>query len=132
MIFFTRGQCALCHLGTNFTDNDFHSVATGSPTDLGRYNVTGDEEDKGKFKVPSLRNWKDREPFLHDGRFPTLREVIGHYSEPPEAEAGESELDPLDLSDSEKNDLAAFLEALNGPWPDLAAFEEAWRELAGH
>jgi cytochrome c peroxidase len=129
MIFFTRGQCALCHLGRNFTDGDFHNVATGSASDLGRYNVTKDKEDKGRFKTPSLRNWKGREPFLHDGRFATLRDVIEHYNELPEETAGQPEVDPLGLSEQEIEDLLAFMETLNGPWPDLAPFEQAWREL---
>ncbi len=129
MIFFTRGECAICHMGNNFTDNDFHNVGTGSDADLGRYNVTKDEEDKGAFKVPSLRNWKGREPFMHDGRFKTLGEVIEHYSDPPPAKVGESELDPFDLSEAEKDDLLAFLEALNGNWPDLSLFEKTWKEL---
>ncbi len=131
MIFFTRGECAICHMGNNFTDNDFHNVGTGSDADLGRYNVTKDEEDKGAFKVPSLRNWEGREPFMHDGRFKTLGEVIDHYSDPPPAKVGESELDPLDLTQAEKDDLLTFLETLNGDWPNLSVFEKAWKELAG-
>ena len=131
MIFFTRGECAICHMGKNFTDNDFHNVGTGSEADLGRYNVTQDRGDRGAFKVPSLRNWKGREPFMHDGRFASLHEVIEHYSEPPPAKVGESELDPLDLTQAEKDDLLAFLEALNGDWPDLSVFEAAWKELTG-
>jgi cytochrome c peroxidase len=130
MIFFTTGQCALCHMGPNFTDGDFHNVGTGSEKDPGRYLVTKNEEDKGAFKPPSLRNWKGREPFMHDGRFATMREVIEHYNE-PESKLGESELDPLDLSEEEINDLLSFMEALNGPWPDLKPFEESWRKLAG-
>ncbi len=131
MIFFTRGECAICHMGNTFTDNDFHNVGTGGEADLGRYNVTKDEEDKGAFKVPSLRNWKGRQPFMHDGRFKSLRQVIEHYTDPPPAKVGESELDPLDLTDAEKGDLLAFLETLNGDWPDLSVFETAWKELSG-
>ncbi len=131
MIFFTRGECAICHLGNSFTDNDFHNIGTGSEAHLGRYNVTKEAEDKGAFKVPSLRNWKGREPFMHDGRFESLGEVIEHYSDAPPAKVGESELDPLDLTQAEKDDLLAFLETLNGDWPNLSMFETAWKELAG-
>jgi len=131
MIFFTTGECALCHMGKNFTDGRFHNIGTATPDDLGRYNVTKKEEDKGAFKPPSLRNWKGREPFSHDGRFATLADVIDHYSEAPEAVVGESELYALELSEQEKQDLMAFMEALNGSWPDLTPFEQAWRELAG-
>ena len=69
---------------------------------------------------------------MHDGRFKSLREVIEHYSDPPQAKVGESELDPLDLTEAEKDDLLAFLETLNGDWPDLSVFETAWKKLAGN
>ena len=129
MIFFTRGQCAICHIGSNFTDHDFHNIGTGTQTDLGRFAVTQQADDKGLFKTPSLRNWKGREPFMHDGRFATLGEVLDFYSAPPQPEVGESELDPLELSDADKSDLIAFLETLNGAWPDLSAFATAWQAL---
>ena len=131
MIFFTRGQCAICHIGANFTDHDFHNIGTGTPTDLGRFAVTQQADDKGLFKTPSLRNWKGREPFMHDGRFATLVEVLDFYSAPPLPEVGESELDPLELSAADKSDLIAFLQTLNGAWPDLSAYAAAWQALVG-
>ncbi len=128
MIFFTRGQCAICHIGPNFTDNDFHNIGTGKARDAGRYAVTGDAADRGRFKVPSLRNWRGTEPFMHDGSFATMAEVLDFYSEPPPPELGESELDPLELDADEKSDLLMFLETLNGDWPDLAAYPARWRQ----
>ena len=129
MTFFTTGQCALCHIGHNFTDGDFHNIGTATEDDKGRYAVTKDEAEMGMFKTPSLRNWKGREPFMHDGRFATLRDVVDFYSEPQDSGIGETEIDPLELGDDEKADLLAFMEALNGPWPDLKPFEAAWRKL---
>ena len=129
MIFFTTGQCALCHIGRNFTDGDFHNIGTATEDDKGRYAVTKDEAEMGMFKTPSLRNWKGREPFMHDGRFATLRDVVDFYSEPQDSKIGETEIDPLELGDDEKADLLAFMEALNGSWPDLKPFEAAWRKL---
>ena len=129
MIFFTTGQCALCHIGRNFTDGDFHNIGTATEDDKGRYAVTKDEAEMGMFKTPSLRNWKGREPFMHDGRFATIRDVVDFYSEPQDSGIGETEIDPLELGDDEKADLLAFMEALNGPWPDLTAFKAAWRKL---
>lgn len=129
MIFFTTGQCALCHIGRNFTDGDFHNIGTATEDDKGRYAVTKDEAEMGMFKTPSLRNWKGREPFMHDGRFATLRDVVDFYSEPRDSGMGETEIDPLELGDDEKADLLAFMEALNGSWPDLERFEAAWRKL---
>jgi len=131
MIFFTRGQCAICHIGNHFTDHAFHNIGTGTGHDLGRFAITQQEEDRGSFKTPSLRNWKGREPFMHDGRFASMRDVLQYYSNPPEPEVGESELDPLELDDDEITDLLAFLETLNGTWPDLSGYATAWEKLAG-
>lgn len=128
-LFFTRGQCATCHIGDDFSDHQLHNIGTGTQADPGRYAITGDEEDRGRFKTPSLRNWKGSEPFMHDGRFASLEEVIDFYADPPPPEVGESELDPLRFSERDKRDLLAFMEALNGAWPDLAPYERAWQQL---
>ena len=70
-----------------------------------------------EFKTPSLRNVADTAPYMHDGRFTTLREVIDHYSDlktdPPLGHREET-LVPLNFSDREKNDLEAFLKTLTG------------------
>lgn len=129
MIFFTRGQCATCHFGPNFSDGMFHNIGTGTEEDPGRWTISGDEYDLGAFKTPSLRNWKGREPFMHDGRFTSLDEVLEFYNKPRKDAVGESELDPLDLTERDRADVKAFLETLNGSWPDLAAYEAAWNEL---
>lgn len=129
MIFFTRGQCATCHLGRNFTDGGFHNIGTGTAEDTGRAAISGDDYDLGAFKTPSLRNWRGREPFMHDGRFETLDEVLDFYNEPKDEAVGETELDPLGLTDQDHADLKTFLETLNGAWPDLAPYEAAWKAL---
>ncbi len=129
MIFFTRGQCATCHFGPNFTDGMFHNIGTGTSEDTGRYAISADEYDLGAFKTPSLRNWKGREPFMHDGRFATLDEVLEFYNKPRTDAVGETELDPLQLTEQDHTDIKAFLETLNGAWPDLAPFEAAWNAL---
>ena len=132
LIFFTRGQCATCHIGHNFSDGEFHNIGTGTAEDPGRSAITQDDYDLGAFKTPSLRNWKTREPFMHDGRFETLDEVLEFYNEPKDEALGETELDPLELTLEEASDIKAFLEMLNGAWPDLAPYERAWGELASH
>ncbi len=129
MIFFTRGQCATCHLGPNFTDGMFHNIGTGTAVDTGRYAISSDEYDLGAFKTPSLRNWKGREPFMHDGRFATLDEVLDFYNEPKTDAIGQTELDPLRLTEQDQTDIKAFLETLNGSWPDLGPIEAAWHAL---
>jgi cytochrome c peroxidase len=128
-LFFTRGQCAICHIGADFSDHDFHNVGTGTLDDLGRYSISGAEEEKGFYKTPSLRNWRGKEPFMHDGRFTTMEEVIAFYTDPPAPEVGKSELDALRFSERDQADLLAFMEALNGEWPDLQPYEQAWDAL---
>ncbi|MGI9239301.1 MAG: tryptophan tryptophylquinone biosynthesis enzyme MauG, partial [Verrucomicrobiales bacterium] len=74
-----------------------------------------------EFKTPSLRNVALSAPYMHDGRFATLHEVLDHYSElPGEPPLGHREetLVPLELSDREKDDLIAFLTSLSGIPPD--------------
>ncbi len=128
-LFFTRGQCAICHIPPDFADHKFHNVGTGTLADPGRFAITGEESDRGKFKTPSLRNWRGKEPFMHDGRFATMEEVIAFYNDPPAPEVGKSELDPLGFSKRDVNDLLAFMDALNGAWPDLAPYSRAWDAL---
>lgn len=77
-------DCAHCHSGTNFENNLYMNNgldAEGDILDIGYEDVTGNPEDKGKFKVPSLRNIAVTQPYMHDGRFNTLMEVLDHYNE---------------------------------------------------
>jgi len=130
-LFFTRGQCAICHIGNDFSDHDFHNVGTGTAADPGRSAITGLDADAGAFKTPSLKNWRGKEPFMHDGRFATLAEVIAFYTDPPPVEVGKSELDPLRFSEKDQADLLAFMDALIGEWPDLSGYPAAWEALLG-
>lgn len=79
---FSGADCAHCHGGANF-ENDLYmnNGLDATITDIGREEVTGNPNDKGKFKVPSLRNVEKTAPYMHDGRFSTLEEVIDHYNE---------------------------------------------------
>jgi cytochrome c peroxidase len=87
--------------------------------DNGRMNVTGRSSDKGKFKVTSLRNIALTPPYMHDGRFKTLEEVVDHYNS---GMVNSSTIDPsliyplnnggLQLSAEDKRDLVAFLKTL--------------------
>lgn len=120
-----RGDCFHCHFSSPLmTDNIFHNNALDSSTtyygfeDLGYGNTTKNQEDNGKFKTPSLINVAYTAPYMHDGRFNTLREVIDHYSE---GLYWSPTVDPLmkkiasgglHLTESEKDDLEAFLMSL--------------------
>lgn len=115
-LFVGKANCGVCHLAPLFTDHAFHNtgVSWGSP-DVGRAAVTGLEEDRGRFKTPSLRNVAETAPYMHDGSIATLEDVLEHYTgggvENPFLD---EEISPLDLSSNEKRALIAFLEALTG------------------
>ncbi len=78
----TQGDCIHCHPSNHvLTDYEFKNNGLDSVfTDLGRFNKTGLVTDKGKFKTPSLRNIALTAPYMHDGRFSTLDQVVGHYN----------------------------------------------------
>ncbi|KAA3624346.1 MAG: cytochrome-c peroxidase [Bacteroidetes bacterium] len=114
-----RGDCFHCHGGILFTDNLFHNNGLDSVfPDIGLEEVTGDPLDRGLFKTPGLRNIELTAPYMHDGRFETLEEVIDHYSE---GLVYSETIDPLmkqiaqggiQLTDQEKASLLAFLKTL--------------------
>ena len=113
-----EADCFHCHgLGGLITDNRYRNngLDVSFSADEGRYLVTGDEMDKGKFRVPTLRNIELTAPYMHDGRFFTLEQVIDHYSDHVKLSPT---IDPLmelvgsggaQLSSQEKADLLAFL-----------------------
>lgn len=113
-----EADCFHCHgLGGLITDNRYHNngMDTDFSSDEGRFLVTGDEADKGKFRTPTLRNIELTAPYMHDSRFFTLEQVVEHYSEHVVQSAS---LDPLmelvgvggaQLTQDEKEDLVAFL-----------------------
>lgn len=147
-IFKGKGGCVRCHDGPNFTDSDFHNVGLkhnplldsevhqkvlkfdakrtknedweNITTDPGRYLITHDSADWGKFKTPTLRNLADTGPYMHDGRYATLAEVIDHFNRGGDGAKNQSpEIQPLGLNDGEKADLLAFLHSLRGPLPEI-------------
>jgi len=78
---FRQSACVVCHPPPFFTDHTFRNIGVRPiAEDLGRAEVTRRRDDRGKFKVPSLRNVGLRERFMHNGRFASLQEVLGHYA----------------------------------------------------
>jgi cytochrome c peroxidase len=75
--------------------------------------VSEGEELERAFKAPSLRNVTSRAPFMHAGQFTTLETVLSHYNSAPAAPAGHSELETLNLSETQLNAIIAFLFTLN-------------------
>lgn len=106
--------CGTCHSGHNFTDGGFHNIGLYEIyEDAGRFRITNDEEDKGKFKTPSLRNIEKTYPYMHNGSIQTLEEVIDHFSTGGLGHINQSELVvPLELTGLEKSQLLAFLTSL--------------------
>jgi cytochrome c peroxidase len=73
-------DCFHCHGGALFTDHQFHNNGLALTNDFGRFQITGRQADRGKFATPSLRNVALTAPYMHDGRFATLEQVVDHYS----------------------------------------------------
>lgn len=114
MLFVGKAECAMCHRGPNFADDQFHALGIRGD-DTGRFKVTGVEADRYAFKTPTIRNVTLTAPYMHDGSLSTLRDVIDFY----DAGGGEQQpksllLRSLVLSEREKSDLIAFLESLTG------------------
>ncbi|MCA9461365.1 MAG: c-type cytochrome [Nitrospira sp.] len=118
-LFKGKARCILCHNGPNFTDNQFHNLGVPQvgpmAEDLGRFYVTRHEQDKGAFKTPTLRSITETAPYMHDGAFKTLEEVVDFFDQGGHSNPNLSPLmKPLGLSDQEKTDLLAFLKGLTG------------------
>lgn len=126
-LFRTKAGCVNCHNGGLFSDNLFHNdgqtLFASANEDLGRYNVTGNKADVGRFKTPSLREVANTGPWMHHGNFPTLKDVIflynlGNPAPVPKSYKGDRDsllpqtsplLKKLNLDDNEINALIAFL-----------------------
>lgn len=139
-LFFGKAACSSCHVAPLFTDNRFHVlgvpqvgpkaaaeepaqseqeaeglVPTGRRVsgDLGRFEVTGDPKDHGAFRTPTLRNVEVSGPYMHDGAFKTLDEVVTFYNEGGGDVDNRSKLvTALNLTEQEQKALVAFMKAL--------------------
>jgi cytochrome c peroxidase len=119
-IFNGKGKCNRCHFGADFTANEFRNIGLFDGkilNDSGRAIISGSMEDLGKFRVPTLRNVGITAPYMHNGIFKTLEEVIEFYNDPakrvPDGINRDSILaKPLGLTCTEMKDLEAFLRAL--------------------
>ncbi len=118
-LFFGKGKCSICHNGPAFTDSGFHNIGVKQhgplKEDLGRYNVTKDDFDKGAFKTPGLRHITRSAPYMHDGSEDTLEQVVEFYDRGGDVAENRSPfITPLELSKQEKKDMVAFMKALEG------------------
>jgi cytochrome c peroxidase len=112
-VFNNQGRCNTCHAGNLFTDNQFHNIGLRPQTeDTGRFQVTGNQNNLGEFRTPSLRNVELRAPYFHNGRFAALEDVVEFYNRGgdfPAPNVDRNRIRPLNLSPQQKADLVAFL-----------------------
>jgi cytochrome c peroxidase len=115
-----KAKCFDCHFTPDFTADEFKNIGLYDErqfTDKGRYEVTKKAADLGRFKVPGLRNVALTPPYMHNGMFNTLEEVVEYYNNPYKFVPKPINMDtilinPLNLSLEEKSDLVAFMKAL--------------------
>ena len=120
-LFNGKANCATCHASFNFSDENFHNLGVGwdeskkEHADVGRFEITKADTDKGAFKTPTLRNISQTGPYMHDGSEATLREVVVLYNRGGNKNPWLSpKMKPLGLTEAEIDDLVAFLGALDG------------------
>jgi cytochrome c peroxidase len=113
-LFFGKAHCSACHTGPNFTDGAFHNIGVGmekDDPDLGRYVHSKMVGDKGSFKTPTLREIARTAPYMHDGRFKTLADVVNYYNQGGHANPQlDEEIYKLNLTPEESADLVKFLQ----------------------
>jgi cytochrome c peroxidase len=120
VLFNTKGKCSQCHFGADFTASEFRNIGLFNGkalNDSGRATITKKAEDLGKFKISPLRNVAVTAPYMHNGMFKTLKEVIEFYNDPKKIVPNAINLDtmfkkPIGFTKREKKDLEAFLLSL--------------------
>ena len=120
IVFSKKGKCIQCHFGANFAADEFRNIGMFNGkefNDSGRASVSHEFSDIGKFKIAPLRNVAVTAPYMHNGMFKTLKEVIEFYNDPrkivPDAINRDTLLaKPLGLTEQEKLELESFLNAL--------------------
>ncbi len=121
-LFNAKAKCFDCHFGVDFTGSDkFRNIGLYNGknlNDVGRFAISGQQKDMGTFKIPGLRNIAQTAPYMHNGMYKTLREVIDYYDTPnkfvPDAINRDTSLSkPLNLTEDEKKDLENFMLSLS-------------------
>jgi cytochrome c peroxidase len=112
-----KSNCASCHTEPLFTNYNYENnglETDATLNDIGRMRITENNEDFQKFKVPSLRNVQFTFPYMHDGRFKTLNQVVNHYNSgiSKSKTLSDKRQKPMNLTDNDRTDLVAFLKTL--------------------
>ena len=116
----SKSRCFNCHFQEDFTDDNFKNIGLFNSIELndsGRFNISKEKTDMGKFKTPGLRNIAVTAPYMHNGMFRTLEEVVAYYNDPAKFVSNAINIDPaltkpLGLTTKEQNDLIEFLKTL--------------------
>ncbi len=111
-VFNTQGRCNTCHVGNRFTNDQFRYIGVRPDNDdVGRFAVTGNPGDRGRMKVPTLRNVELRAPYFHNGGMATLEDVIDFYNRGGDFNGPNKDpnIVPLGLNATQRANLAAFL-----------------------
>ena len=120
-LFVGKGECSNCHKPPVFSNSKFYNAGVGSNKDPGREKVTGQQSDRGKFRVPALREAARTAPYFHDGATPTLQEAVKLMASGGIDNAQLSDMlksvREAKLTDRDVADLASFVTALNGEVP---------------
>ena len=115
-----KARCFDCHSMEDFTTDEFKNIGLYNGKELndaGLFNLSNKDTDRGKFKTPGLRNIAVTAPYMHNGMFKTLEEVMEYYNNPQKFVPDAINIDdalksPLNLTEKEKKDLIAFLKTL--------------------
>lgn len=111
-----KKHCNLCHTEPLFSSYQFASNGLSIDTfynDLGRFTISKNPKDSFLFKIPSLRNIEYSMPYMHDGRFKSLNQVLNHYNQNNILILHGKKMNPIRLNSSEKVELMAFLYTLS-------------------
>lgn len=120
-----KAACVKCHSGFNFSDGSFHNIGVKTPAanleDLGRYVVVPLPRMRGAFKTPTLRDVELTAPYMRNGIYKTLEEVIDHYDRGGDEKGNLSpDIKPLNLTEQEKKDLVDFMRHLTGEQKEIS------------
>lgn len=114
-LFKGKANCTACHQGFNFVDDGFHNLGLKGNQDAGRFAKVPVNVLKGAFKTPTLRDVALTAPYMHNGMYATLEEVVEHYNRGGDVKENlDPNMKPLNLTAQEVSDVVAFLRALTG------------------